>query len=239
GPVLDFGVDKNFIYSLGEDLNIRIWSLSDLKQVVLIPADHIQASALTGQEGQAIPLMLPSLKETPRESPRGASQSHDPTCLQLSALTALKRPLSRWAGAQASARSNAQTVPRGALFVAGVMAQGQSAAAENAGILMDCRDMSGASIHHQYASDLPIVTMAYGPCDNGPLITADMRGLCRIWDCTPRLRCSQQIEAAYLGRWWEPGRWGSFNWSRQAHVLQPVLAQQSRKHGLQQNLSGT
>ena len=146
-------------------------------------------------------------------------------------------------------------------------------------------------------------TMAYGPCDNGPLITADMRGLCRIWDCTPRpgnykpilevsfpfhqlsqpmlpfdshgrqldvnqyagsvssstdhskgfrctqstprrstltrLRCSQQIEAAYLGRWWEPGRWGSFNWSRQAHVLQPVLAQQSRKHGLQQNLSGT
>mmetsp|Transcript_30466 Transcript_30466/g.71622 ORF Transcript_30466/g.71622 Transcript_30466/m.71622 type:complete len:98 (-) Transcript_30466:15-308(-) len=49
------------------------------------------------------------------------------------------------------------------------------------------------------AHALPIVTMAYGPCDNGPLITADMRGLCRIWDCTPRLRCSQQIEAAYLG----------------------------------------
>ena len=54
-----------------------------------------------------------------------------------------------------------------------------------------------------------------------------------------RLRCSQQIEAAYLGWWWEPGASSSCNLSCQAHLLQPALAQQSRQHGLQQNQSGT
>ncbi|CAE7678379.1 unnamed protein product, partial [Symbiodinium pilosum] len=89
-------------------------------------------------------------------------------------------------------------MPRGALFVAGVIAKGQCSA-DSAGILMEW-SLSPTPVCQSaiIAHDLPIATMAYGPCDNGPLITADMRGLCRIWDCTPRLRCSQQIEAAYL-----------------------------------------
>ena len=39
-------------------------------------------------------------------------------------------------------------------------------------------------------------TIGYGPFDNGPLISCDLKGCCRVWDCAPRLICSQQIDAA-------------------------------------------
>jgi len=47
----------------------------------------------------------------------------------------------------------------------------------------------------QVAHDSPIISLAYGPYDNGPLITADARGLFRVWDYTPRLWCSQQVDS--------------------------------------------
>jgi len=45
------------------------------------------------------------------------------------------------------------------------------------------------------AHDLPISMLAYGPYDNGPLLTADACGICRIWDCVPQLQCAQVYHA--------------------------------------------
>jgi hypothetical protein len=36
-------------------------------------------------------------------------------------------------------------------------------------------------------------SIAYGPCDNGPLITCDVTGLCRIWDCSPRRAIGRRL----------------------------------------------
>merc|ERR1712079_377995 len=44
------------------------------------------------------------------------------------------------------------------------------------------------------AHDSPIIALAYGPYDNGPLVTADNRGIFRVWDYTPKLWCSQKVD---------------------------------------------
>merc|ERR1711862_439800 len=48
----------------------------------------------------------------------------------------------------------------------------------------------------QVAHSTPIVSMVYGPYDNGPLVTADARGVFRVWEILldRGLRFSQQIE---------------------------------------------
>ena len=42
GPVVDVAVDRHFVYSLGEESNLRIWSM-ELKQVAVIQIDSIEA----------------------------------------------------------------------------------------------------------------------------------------------------------------------------------------------------
>lgn len=185
GAVVDFAVDRHFVYSLGEEMNLRIWS-TELKEVVVMPIGHVEASCLMGD--MAAPVLSP---------PKGTDEKEAASSFQLSRLSALKRPVSRWSGGQAASGRGSTNTPRGLLFVAGVMAKGQSAAGENAAVLMEWTIAAapvcqGAVIAH----DVPIVTIAYGPFDNGPLITCDGRGLCRVWDCSPRLWCSQQIEAS-------------------------------------------
>ena len=110
------------------------------------------------------------------------------TC-RLSELTALRRPLSRWAGSQGSSRS--AKAPRGTLFVAAVLADPCEAAVVGAGVLMEWAlspgGQQGAACQSaQVAHDSPIVSIAFGPYDNGPVITADRRGVFRVWDCCPR-----------------------------------------------------
>ncbi|CAK0828762.1 unnamed protein product, partial [Prorocentrum cordatum] len=116
-----------------------------------------------------------------------------PRPFQLAELTAVRRPVSRWSGSQGSARSAA--LPKGMLFVAGSLADGQEVAGAGAGVLMEWSlGPKPACQGAQVAHDAPIVALAYGPYDNGPLLTADARGLFRVWDYTPRLWCSQQVD---------------------------------------------
>lgn len=192
GPVVDVAVDKHFVYSLGEEANLRIWSTELLKPVAVIQIDSIEASCLMASPSPDMALVpvLSSNQASPQE--RGSSMS-----LQLSRLSALKRPVSRWSGGQATSGRGTTNTPRGLLFVAGTMAKGQYAAGENAGVLMEWSIGATSCCQNAViAHDVPILSIAYGPCDNGPLITCDANGLCRIWDCSPRLWCSQQIEAS-------------------------------------------
>ncbi|CAE8701898.1 unnamed protein product, partial [Polarella glacialis] len=86
-------------------------------------------------------------------------------------------------------------VPRGMLFVAGTVAAGQEVAGEGAAVLMEWSlSIKPTCQNAIVAHDSPIVAIAYGPYDNGPLITADTNGVCRVWDFTPRLWCSQQVD---------------------------------------------
>ncbi|CAK9031785.1 unnamed protein product [Durusdinium trenchii] len=125
GAVVDFAVDRHFVYSLGEEMNLRIWS-TELKEVVVMPIGHVEASCLMGD--MAAPVLSP---------PKGTDEKEAASSFQLSRLSALKRPVSRWSGGQAASGRGSTNTPRGLLFVAGVMAKGQSAAGENAAVLME------------------------------------------------------------------------------------------------------
>jgi len=46
----------------------------------------------------------------------------------------------------------------------------------------------------QIAHESKIAAIAYGPYDNGPLVTADMHGIFRVWDFTPRLWPLQHVD---------------------------------------------
>lgn len=189
GPVVDVAVDRHFVYSLGEESNLRIWSM-ELKEVAVIQIDSIEASCLMGSFDAPLPLLSVPSQANPNEKDTASS-------IQFSRLSALKRPVSRWSGGQAASGRGTTSTPRGLLFVAATMAKGQSAAGENAGVLMEWSIGSTSCCQSAViAHDVPIASIAYGPCDNGPLITCDVTGLCRIWDCSPRLWCSQQIEAS-------------------------------------------
>lgn len=133
------------------------------------------------------------LQYSVRRSQRGCLERP----LRLTRLTAVRRPTSRWSAAQGTARGT--NMPRGLLFVAGVVADGQEGVPEGSGVLMEWS--LGAEPHchcSQMAHDTPIVVLAHGPYDNGPVVTADAKGLFRVWDYTPRLWCSQEVQAGTL-----------------------------------------
>jgi len=183
GGITDLAVDRLFAYSVGgQDLAIRVWSMPDLKQVLTISADSVDCppSPPVGPGCEASPLPA---------SP-----------CRLAQLTAVRRPASRWSGAQGSARNSG--TPRGMLFVAGTVAEKQDSspvAPAGSGVLMEwALGATPFCQSAQVAHDAPIAALAYGPYDNGPLITADAWGSFRIWDYTPRLWCSQQVQTRDL-----------------------------------------
>lgn len=193
GSIADLAADRFFVYSAGQqDLHICVWAVPDLAQVISVQADlpkdlfpGLSRSASLASDGKKkgadMVQALPALASSPR-----------PAC-RLSGLTALRRPLSRWAGSQGSSRS--AKAPKGTLFVAGVFAENCEVAGEGAGVLMELSlGEKPVCQTAQIAHDSPIVSLAYGPYDNGPLITADTRGVFRVWDCVPRLMCSQHVE---------------------------------------------
>jgi len=189
GAIIDLTVDRHFAYSLGNlERTVEVWSLPDLKPVLSIVADDLQTSL---SPSGSMNFMFPA--DGPAAQPLGISRtstSGKMSC-QLSRFTAVRRPASRWSGGSSRTSGN----PRGMLFVAGAVAKGQDLAGEDAAVLMEW-SLSGTPACQSaiVAHDCPIVYIAYGPYDNGPVVTADCRGLCRVWDCTPRLMCSQQID---------------------------------------------
>eukprot|EP00927_Polykrikos_kofoidii_P032605 TRINITY_DN27720_c0_g1_i2.p1 TRINITY_DN27720_c0_g1~~TRINITY_DN27720_c0_g1_i2.p1 ORF type:complete len:585 (-),score=94.41 TRINITY_DN27720_c0_g1_i2:151-1905(-) len=187
GGGIDLTVDRLFVYSAGlQDNTIRVWSVPDLKPVLSIAAElpqELSASILNSRAG------FEGAKE----------QAAAPVRCPLTALTALRRPVSRWSGSQGSMRS--QHMPKGVLYVAGVISTGPpGTAGRGAGVLMEWSLGQVATCRSaQIAHDLPVVALAYGPYDNGPLTTADAHGVFRIWDVTPKLRCSQRVDVGLLG----------------------------------------
>lgn len=182
GAVVDLAVDRLYAYSLGQqDLCVRVWSVPDLKPVLTILADSVEGGP-ANFSGFAV------------ATPMAPGAGRHSTACRLAQLSTVRRPVSRWSGAQGSTRSAG--APRGMLFVSGVLAEGQETAGAGAAVLMEWSLGTNPRCQSaQIAHDTPIETMAYGPYDNGPLITADKSGTFRVWDYTPRLWCSQQVEA--------------------------------------------
>lgn len=177
GGLTDLAVDRLFAYTVGaQDMSVRVWSVPDLKPVLVIAAETVEAQGPAAGFGAAFPVSMA------------------PRSFRLAELTAVRRPVSRWSGSQGSTRN--ATMPKGMLFVAGSLADGQEVAGAGAGVLMEWSlGPKPACQGVQVAHDSPIISLAYGPYDNGPLITADARGLFRVWDSTPRLWCSQQVDS--------------------------------------------
>lgn len=179
--ITNLAVDRHFAYSGGkQDLTVCVWSVPDLKPVLKIAVDEVRP-------------------ETMQSHINGLNPATESTCsCRLREVSAVQRPTSRWSGVQAATRNS--STPRGMLFVAGVVAEGQEIASEGAAVLMEWSMGTKPGCQFvQIAHDTPIVSLAYGPFDNGPLITADTQGIFRVWEYTPRLWCSQQIDKIGLG----------------------------------------
>lgn len=203
--VLDLCADRVYIYSVGrEDRRVCVWSVPDLSGILAVPVEIPQAilaslsTACPGPEGFSAARakeasdILP-VNETEPVPVMDFFPEEDLAPQTLLRVTALRRPLSRWAGSQNNARS---LKPRGTLYAAGVLALGAKRGTSNtgSGVLMEwslgpqprCQN---ALVAH----DSPITCLVFGPYDNGPLVTADATGIFRVWDCVPRLVCSQEI----------------------------------------------
>jgi len=198
GGVSDLAVDRLFAYSAGqEDRRICAWALPDLSPVLAIPVD-IPEEMLVGLVPSSSRLVADVAAGAALERVSAASGPGAPTQRQagrLARVNLLRRPLSRWAGWQGSSRG--PKAPRGSLFAAGVLREGCEVAGAGAGVLMEWTMGEKPSCQSvQIAHDSPIVSLVYGPYDNGPLISADAKGVFRVWEfLLERGLCfTQQIE---------------------------------------------
>jgi len=202
GGVTDLIVDRFFAYSAGcEDRRICAWTLPELSPVLSIAAD-IPGELVTGT-GPGRPT-LPRVEADEHTEQAASTEStgsavlhvqNAPQC-RLERINLLRRPLSRWAGWQGSAKGGTKA-PRGSLFVAAVLGSGCEIAGAGAGILMEWTLGDTAVCQNaQIAHDSPIVSLVYGPYDNGPLITADAKGVFRVWESMLErgLCLSQQLD---------------------------------------------
>mmetsp|Transcript_30015 Transcript_30015/g.54697 ORF Transcript_30015/g.54697 Transcript_30015/m.54697 type:complete len:460 (-) Transcript_30015:27-1406(-) len=187
GGVEDMNADRNFLYTTGRgECSVGVWAVPQLSSVfnieVSLPRSIVDSFGKIPAGGEKGAIAVAGGVESEKQS-----EAH------LSNVTALRLPLSRWAGSQGAQR--AAKAPKGSIYVAAVLAGASETAIDGSGVLMHwimgdrcvCRSA-------QIAHNSPIVSMVYGPYDNGPLVTADMYGTCRIWDNVPGLVCSQQIE---------------------------------------------
>lgn len=183
---VDFIVERMFAYSIGRrEKCVSVWSLPDstaldaqLKLALTIPVE--------------VPLgHLPHLREDVQLA-RRPNSARDVLAVQV---TLLRRPLSRWSGCQGSSRG--PQFPRGCLFGAATLLETCDVAGAGSGLLLEWSlrerpSLMGAQVAH----DSPIVSLSYGPYDNGPVITGDARGVFRVWDFTLNYRFClvQQLE---------------------------------------------
>lgn len=195
GGVADIVVDRLFAYSTGqEDRKICAWHLPELAQVLVIPTDVPDSLLSPGPPGSPTSPegRSPGFRGAPVRPASPAAASSSGPSSRLVKVTMLRRPLSRWQGSTRGSKE-----PRGWLFAAGILREGQEAGHPGAGVLMEwslgeksvCRSL-------QIAHDTPIVALVYGPYDNGPLVSGDARGCFRVWESTlDRGLClAQQID---------------------------------------------
>jgi len=198
GGVSDLIMDRLWAYSAGcEDRRICVWTLPELSPVLSIAVDLPDELVMGTRPCQsALPRMEAEAgtEQAVVTEATGSAAPDAPRC-HLSRINLLQRPLSRWAGWQGSTRGT--KAPRGSLFVAGVLGEGSEIAGAGAGVLMQWTLGETAMCQNaQIAHDTPIVTLVYGPYDNGPLITADSKGIFRVWELLLErgLCLSQQLE---------------------------------------------
>eukprot|EP00971_Amphidinium_carterae_P127976 2534668-Amphidinium_carterae.1 len=158
--VADMSADRNFLYTTGRgECSVSVWAMPELTSVLTIDITLPRS-------------ILNSLGKTPASGLKGAIAAPSDSEKQLDAhvrnVTALRLPLSRWAGSQGSQRS--VKAPKGSIYVAGVLSGAAEISGHGSGVLMHwtvgeqclCRSA-------QLAHKSPIVSMVYGPYDNGPL----------------------------------------------------------------------
>mmetsp|Transcript_10426 Transcript_10426/g.23626 ORF Transcript_10426/g.23626 Transcript_10426/m.23626 type:complete len:461 (-) Transcript_10426:66-1448(-) len=189
GGIEDMNADRNFLYTTGRgECSVSVWALPQLSSVFNIEVSLPRS--LMDNFGRNSVVDLKGLGGMTGSANKNGEKHHE---AQLCNVTALRLPLSRWAGSQGGSRTS--KAPKGSIFVAAVLSGGSEVAGDGAGVLMhwtmgeQCVCRSAQIAHHS-----PIVAMVYGPYDNGPLVTADMYGTCRVWDNVPGLICSQQLE---------------------------------------------
>lgn len=225
GGIADLSVDRLFVYSVGcGDRRIGVWLLPELTAVWFIPTELPQGSLASGNlfEDGPHPVQFPPLPlysesivmAAPADVAAGVAPEEAPQlCMPVtmhacsSAATTVpvridlvRRPLSRWAGWQGPQRVGAKT-PRGWLFAAGALGAVKGEPNSGHGVLMEWNLGDGPRCQNaQVVHDSPVVTLVYGPYDNGPLITADSKGIFRVWECQLEkgLRLVQQLELPYL-----------------------------------------
>lgn len=211
GGVADLAADRLFAYTAGmQDLRVCVWSIPDLSLALAVPVD-IPAELFWPLPECIAPQPQPARQAPPRSAARRSrSQSPSPSgsmsprrfserISPIAQLGLIRRPLSRWAGWQGSNRG--PKAPRGVIFVAGVLADGHGIAGPGAGVLMEWTLCSPPTCKSaQIAHDSPIIALVHGPYDNGPLVTADAKGIFRVWECLldKGLRFSQQITVMCL-----------------------------------------
>lgn len=226
GGISDVGMDRLYVYSSGlDDRRVCAWSLPELGLVIAIPVSvpaDLSQNMLRGGPGWTFartlfdgpPRSRPQPQSAALTSPRSpipqpplaASSPADRSEANfdiLERVSLIRRPLSRWAGWQGSNRG--PKLPRGWLFVAAVLRPDEAASRGGSGVLLEyslgdkpvCRSC-------QVAHATAIVSLVYGPYDNGPLVSADATGVFRVWELVlgRGLRFAQQIETSNC--------WGSF-----------------------------
>lgn len=180
-------VDRLHVFSIGKaDRRICIWGLPSLVPLLEIPVD-IPAELFADISPSKRP---PSTETTPHIANNGFLQGDQ----RLARLSFMCRPSSRWAGMPGSTRL--PKVPRGTLLLAGVLGDGAIVAGPGAGVLMSYAMWpSPICTGVQIAHDSPIVALVYGPYDNGPVVTADAKGVFRIWESPEKgFHLTQQID---------------------------------------------
>mmetsp|Transcript_60356 Transcript_60356/g.171525 ORF Transcript_60356/g.171525 Transcript_60356/m.171525 type:complete len:447 (+) Transcript_60356:76-1416(+) len=192
GGIVDLALDKLFLFSVGNQRAIRVSSVPDLREVLTISVDLSQDFLrCMGAPASSGPLRRPS---------QGARAPASPSA-HFAALGPLRRPCSRWTGMPGAARSGGSGAPRGFLYAAGVLGDACEVAGAGAGVLMEWQ-LGGQALCRsaQVAHDSPIVLLSHGPYDNGPIITADAKGIFRVWqsELDKGLCFMQQVDLACL-----------------------------------------
>mmetsp|Transcript_89122 Transcript_89122/g.232402 ORF Transcript_89122/g.232402 Transcript_89122/m.232402 type:complete len:514 (+) Transcript_89122:105-1646(+) len=210
GGIADLSVDRSFAYTVSREENrVCIWSLPELTQVLSLPID-LTEDLLNGLTPPLPPPQALVLATTHQVAAATAATAAEtvaapagpavgPLQSRIARVNLVRRPLSRWAGSPGITTKGGlpgRKTPRGCLFVAAILGGGCEVAGLGAGVLTewnlgDRPGLTGVQIAH----DTPIVSLVYGPYDNGPLITADMRGVFRVWEFSldRGLQLSQQI----------------------------------------------
>lgn len=205
GGLADLVTDRHFVYTIGKtDLTVKISTVPDLKFVNSISTTAAIQGFLASQP-MAAPLAAMAAVARQQQQQRkqlqldvAADDAADaPKTSAIARLTGLRRPISRWSGAQPTKNVREGGPPRGLLFVSGQLNSGSGTGSS---FLMVWSLKAQPDCHAvELAHDSSIACISYGPYDNGPLVTADTRGVFWVWEYTPRLVVTQEVDAGCFG----------------------------------------